>query len=375
MSVNDGLDPRFLYHVEDESLRFRVGESGPKSRELDHRRFESSGFRQGFCGNEKDEMRYSNGDDEDEDVVCIRRGSSLDQPGIDSCSSVPAETNRESKDLGSAGWELVAREEDEEEEEDKASLDRRKVVMSNDSSSQCNAQAKRDFASVEKERGTSVSSWESLKSILSDPVTIVIGLVSAAVEWNVGALMSDATILPCGHSFGAGGLQEVKRMKACFTCSQPTSEGSEKPNLSLRIVVHAFRQEEESDHVHSLKRRKERSDQHKRTFCVPNITDTPKSSSSRGIQCPFSIGDRIIIEGNKRTPPRFVGRKAVIMTHCLNGWLSRFPLAINFASYVVKTVDNAESIKLQHCSLAKIADNSPSEVTVAEMAPPWLSSS
>ncbi|KAG2296190.1 hypothetical protein Bca4012_002376 [Brassica carinata] len=349
MSVNDGLDPRFLYHVEDESLRFRVGESGPKSRELDHRRFESSGFRQGFCGNEKDEMRYSNGDDEDEDVVCIRRGSSLDQPGIDSCSSVPAETNRESKDLGSAGWELVAREEDEEEEEDKASLDRRKVVMSNDSSSQCNAQAKRDFASVEKERGTSVSSWESLKSILSDPVT--------------GALMSDATILPCGHSFGAGGLQEVKRMKACFTCSQPTSEGSEKPNLSLRIVVHAFRQEEESDHVHSLKRRKERSDQHKRTFCVPNITDTPKSSSSRGIQCPFSIGDRIIIEGNKRTPPRFVGRKAVIMTHCLNGW------------YVVKTVDNAESIKLQHCSLAKIADNSPSEVTVAEMAPPWLSSS
>ncbi|CAN6814953.1 unnamed protein product [Brassica oleracea] len=347
MSMNDGLDPRFLYHVEDESLRFRVGEPGHKSRELDRRRFESSGFRQGFCGNEKDEMRYSNGDDEDEDVVCIRRGSSLDQPGIDSCSSVPAETNRESKDL--AGWELVVREEDEEEEEDKASLDRRKVMMTNDSSSQCNTQAKRDFASVEKERGTSVSSWESLKSILSDPVT--------------GALMSDATILPCGHSFGAGGLKEVKRMKACFTCSQPTSEGSEKPNLSLRIVVHAFRQEEESDHVHSLKRRKERSDQHKRTFCVPNITDTPKSSSSRGIQCPFSIGDRIIIEGNKRTPPRFVGRKAVIMTHCLNGW------------YVVKTVDNAESIKLQHCSLAKIADNSPSEVTVAEMAPPWLSSS
>ncbi|CAN7115875.1 unnamed protein product, partial [Brassica rapa subsp. narinosa] len=344
MSVNDGLDPRFLYHVEDESLRFRVGESGPKSsRELDHRRFETSSFRQGFCGNEKDEMRYSNGDED----VCIRRGSSLVQPGIDSCSSIPAETNRGSKDL--AGWELVVREEEEEEEEeDKASLDRRKVMMSNDSSSQCNAQAKRDFASVEKERGTSVSSWESLKSILSDPVT--------------GALMSDATILPCGHSFGAGGLKEVKRMKACFTCSQPTSEGSEKPNLSLRIVVHAFRQEEELDHVHSLKRRKERPDQHKRTFCIPNITDTPKSSS-RGIQCPFSIGDRIIIEGNKRTPPRFVGRKAVIMTHCLNGW------------YVVKTVDNAESIKLQHCSLAKIPDNSPSEVTVAEMAPSWLSSS
>lgn len=96
MSVNDGLDPRFLYHVEDESLRFRVGESGPKSRELDHRRFETSSFRQGFCGNEKEEMRYSNGDED----VCIRRGSSLVQPGIDSCSSIPAETNRGSKDLG-----------------------------------------------------------------------------------------------------------------------------------------------------------------------------------------------------------------------------------------------------------------------------------
>jgi hypothetical protein len=76
-----------------------------------------------------------------------------------------------------------------------------------------------------------------------------------------GALMNDATILPCGHSFGAGGLKEVKKMKACFTCSQPTLEGSEKPNLSLRIVVHAFRQEEDSDHIHTLKRRKERSDQ------------------------------------------------------------------------------------------------------------------
>ncbi|KAG2332345.1 hypothetical protein Bca52824_003525 [Brassica carinata] len=345
MSVNDGLDPRFLYHVEDESLRFRVGESGPKSRELD-RRFESSGFRQGFCGNEKDEMRYSNGDED----VCIRRGSSLVQPGIDSCSSVAAETKRESKHPGSAGWELVVR---DEEEEDKSPMDRHKVMVAdadgNLSNSQCNTQAKRDFACVEKERVNSVSSWESLKAILSDPVT--------------GALMSDATILPCGHSFGAGGLKEVNRMKACFTCSQPTSEGSEKPNLSLRIVVHAFRQEEESDHVHSLKRRKERSDQYKRTFCIPNITDTPKSSS-RGIQFPFSIGDRIVIEGNKRTPPRFVGRKAVIMTHCLNGW------------YVVKTVDNAESIKLQHCSLAKIpSDSSPSEVTVAEMAPSWLSSS
>ncbi|XP_010505813.1 PREDICTED: U-box domain-containing protein 63-like isoform X1 [Camelina sativa] len=320
MSVNESIDPRFLYHMEDESLRFRVGESAPKIRELEtvgDRRFR---LRQSFSGNrlEKDETRYSDGDEDEENVSAGRHGALMSQPGIDSAA---AETNSESKNPGSVGWELVVR---EDEERKSSMIDRHEMEF--------------------KERVTSVSSWESLKAILSDPVT--------------GTLMNDATILPCGHSFGAGGLKEVKRMKACFTCSQPTSEGSGKPNLSLRIVVHAFCQEEESDYIHSLKRRKDKSDQHKRSFCIPKITEPPKSS--RGIQFPFSIGDLIIIEGNKRTPPRFVGRRAVIMTQCLNGW------------YVVKTVDNAESIKLQHCSLAKISDNSSAKVTVAEMAPSWL---
>ncbi|XP_010508827.1 PREDICTED: U-box domain-containing protein 63-like isoform X1 [Camelina sativa] len=353
MSVNESIDPRFLYHVEDESLRFRVGESAPKIRELEtvgDRRFR---IRQGFCGNrvEKDETRYSDGDGDEYNVSFRSHGALIHHPSNNGDSdSAAAETNKESKNPGSVGWELVVR----EDEERKASMiDRHemefKVMITNPddnvSHSHHNTLSKRDFASLEKERVTSVSSsWESLKAILSDPVT--------------GTLMNDATILPCGHSFGAGGLKEVKRMKACFTCSQPTSEGSGKPNLSLRIVVHAFCQEEESDYIHSLKRRKDKSDQQKRSFCIPKITETPKSS--RGIQFPFSIGDLIIIEGNKRTPPRFVGRRAVIMTQCLNGW------------YVVKTVDNAESIKLQHCSLAKISDNSPAKVTVAEMAPSWL---
>ncbi|XP_024003741.1 U-box domain-containing protein 63 isoform X2 [Eutrema salsugineum] len=290
MSVNETIDSRFQFHVEDDSLQFRVGESNPKRRELESvgdRRFGISGTRQGFYGSriENDETRYSDGDDDDENV-CIRRRGSLIQPGIDSSNnrtSVAEETNRESKNP--AGWELVVR----QEEEEKSSIYRHEMelkvmITSPDGNVSNNShhkkQAKRDFAYLEKEKVTSVSSWESLKAILSDPVT--------------GALMNDATILPCGHSFGAGGLKQVKRMKACFTCSQPTSEGSEKPNLSLRVVVHAFRQEE-ADHSHSLKRRKERSDQHKRTLCIPNITETPKSSS-RGIQFPFSVGDRIIIE-------------------------------------------------------------------------------
>lgn len=79
---------------------------------------------------------------------------------------------------GSVGWEMVVREDDEE---GKSSIDRHemefKVMITNPdgnvSNSRHNIQPKRDFASVEKERVTtsSVSSWESLKAILSDPVT------------------------------------------------------------------------------------------------------------------------------------------------------------------------------------------------------------
>ncbi|PNY02246.1 U-box protein [Trifolium pratense] len=49
-----------------------------------------------------------------------------------------------------------------------------------------------------KDAGYSSESGESLRSILSDPVT--------------GTLMDDAMILPCGHSFGGGGIQHVIRM-------------------------------------------------------------------------------------------------------------------------------------------------------------------
>lgn len=31
-------------------------------------------------------------------------------------------------------------------------------------------------------------------------------------------------------------------------------------------------------------------------------------------------------QGNKRTPPRFVGREAIVTTQCLNGWWVMFPL-------------------------------------------------
>ncbi|XP_039038261.1 U-box domain-containing protein 62-like isoform X2 [Hibiscus syriacus] len=187
-------------------------------------------------------------------------------------------------------------------------------------------------------------SGESLRTIFSDPVT--------------GALMDDAMILPCGHSFGAAGIQHVLRMKVCYTCSQSVSEESVAPNLSLRAAVQAFRQEEELQFYRSPKRRRERFDQDKSSYGESIMMDLPRG---RGVQFPFAVTDRVIIKGNKRTPPRFVGREAVVTTQCLNGW------------YVVKTLDNAESVKLQYRSLAKVADEtSSSKATSSKAGPNWL---
>ncbi|XP_044509560.1 U-box domain-containing protein 62 [Mangifera indica] len=185
-------------------------------------------------------------------------------------------------------------------------------------------------------------SGDSLRAILSDPVT--------------GALMDDAMILPCGHSFGSAGIQQILRNKACYTCSQPVSEDSVAPNLSLRAAVQAFRREEELLYYRSSKRRRERFDQDKGNFGDSSVMEPPRG---RGVQFPFAVTDRVIIKGNKRTPQRFVGREAVVTTQCLNGW------------YVVKTLDNAESVKLQYRSLAKVSDDISKPMS-SKMAPNWL---
>ncbi|KAG2724027.1 hypothetical protein I3760_02G199200 [Carya illinoinensis] len=168
-----------------------------------------------------------------------------------------------------------------------------------------------------KDVSISSESGESLRAILSDPIT--------------GALMDDAMILPCGHSFGSGGIQHVTTM--------------------------AFRREEELQFYRSSKRRRERSDQDKVGYGDSILMDSPRG---RGVQFPFAVTDRVIIKGNKRTPQRFVGREAIVTTQCLNGW------------YVVKTLDNAESVKLQYRSLAKVSDDPSSKSMSSKMPPNWL---
>ncbi|XP_030540441.1 U-box domain-containing protein 62 [Rhodamnia argentea] len=189
----------------------------------------------------------------------------------------------------------------------------------------------------------SSDSGESLRDIFSDPLT--------------GALMDDAMILPCGHSFGGGGIQHVIRMKACPSCQLSISEDSILPNLSLQAAIQAFLREEDLLFHRSSKRRRERFDQEKGNCSDSNLMDTTRG---RGVQFPFAVTDRVIIKGNKRTPERFVGREAVVTTQCLNGW------------YVVKTLDNAESVKLQYRSLAKVPDEASSKALSCKQTTNWL---
>ncbi|KAJ0266366.1 U-box domain-containing protein 62 [Hirschfeldia incana] len=203
----------------------------------------------------------------------------------------------------------------------------------------CDVSGRRDASS-----SSLSNSIESLRTILSDPIT--------------GALMSDAMILPCGHTFGAGGIEQVKQMKACCTCSQPVSDDSIAPNLTLRVAVQAFCREEKSQSNHSSKRKREGGfDQERRTFGDSTYTSRPRNRTNH---FPFAVADRVIIKGNKRTPPRFVGREAVVTTQCLNGW------------YVVKTLDNAESVKLQYRSLAKATEDPSAKATPSKMVSNWL---
>ncbi|XP_042968906.1 U-box domain-containing protein 63-like isoform X3 [Carya illinoinensis] len=130
-----------------------------------------------------------------------------------------------------------------------------------------------------KDVSISSESGESLRAILSDPIT--------------GALMDDAMILPCGHSFGSGGIQHVTTMKACYICSLSISEDLIAPNLSLRAAVQAFRREEELQFYRSSKRRRERSDQDKVGYGDSILMDSPRG---RGVQFPFAVTDRVIIK-------------------------------------------------------------------------------
>lgn len=184
-----------------------------------------------------------------------------------------------------------------------------------------------------------------LRSALTDPLT--------------GALMDDATILLCGHSFGSESLQRVLENNACISCGAAARREDMAPNHALQLVVQAYRREEQrwkENASRAAKRRRERLEQDRQNMGELTPVDF---SRHKGVQFPYKVNDKVLIKGNKRTPERFVGRNAIITTQCLNGW------------YVVRTLDNGESVKLQYRSLTKTEAEQESQPNVAA-APNWL---
>lgn len=173
----------------------------------------------------------------------------------------------------------------------------------------------------------------SLRSVLSDPIS--------------GAFLEDAVVISCGHSFGGLMLRRVIEMSRCTLCSAEVETGSLIPNLALRAAAAAVKHEDDKRLFHNAalrKRRKEMGDQVDPTR-RPNRENGEIATDdglNKGVQYPFSVNEKVIIMGNRRTPVKFVGKEAVITSQCLNGW------------YLLKIIESGENVRLQYRSLRKI---------------------
>ncbi|EXC33079.1 hypothetical protein L484_014958 [Morus notabilis] len=186
----------------------------------------------------------------------------------------------------------------------------------------------------------------SLRSVLSDPLS--------------GAFLEDAMFVSCGHSFGGIMLRRVIEMSRCTLCSQEIDAGSLIPNIALRTAAAAVKQEDNWRLFHNAalrKRRKELGDQID-SLRRPNREngDVGDDGLNRGVQYPFSVNEKVIIKGNRRTPEKFVGKEAVITSQCLNGW------------YLLKIIESGENVRLQYRSLRKIQNASAAEERCSSQA-------
>eukprot|EP00250_Pteridium_aquilinum_P014354 c21933_g1_i1 orf=716-2584(+) len=176
----------------------------------------------------------------------------------------------------------------------------------------------------------------SLRMLLSDPLT--------------GDILEDAfTALTCGHSFGGGTLKRVTETQKCSTCGAAVSFERLIPNHALRAAAAAFKREESRKHSHmvSRKRRRDVSEDGEKFKRLKELPGSPTNYDGvrhiKGVQYPFNVNEKVLIKGNKRTPEKFVGREAVVTSKCLNGW------------YLLRTLDNGESVRLQYRSLQACA--------------------
>ncbi|XP_004236832.2 uncharacterized protein [Solanum lycopersicum] len=177
-----------------------------------------------------------------------------------------------------------------------------------------------------------VNKEPSLRSVLSDPLS--------------GAFLEDAMFVSCGHSFGGLMLKRVIDMARCILCNAEIERGSLIPNHVLRTAAAAVKHEDDRRLFHNAALRKRRKE-------VGDIRENGELPSEngphKGVQYPFSVNEKVLIKGNRRTPDKFVGKEAVITSQCLNGW------------YLLKIMDSGENVRLQYRSLRKFLPTQETE--------------
>ncbi|XP_030453749.1 uncharacterized protein LOC115675287 isoform X2 [Syzygium oleosum] len=184
--------------------------------------------------------------------------------------------------------------------------------------------------------GNNSNKEPTLRSVLSDPLS--------------GAFLEDAVVVSCGHSFGGFMLKRVIETSRCTLCSAEIKGNSLIPNHALRAAAAAVKLEDDRrlfHNAHLRKRRKEMGDQADATrrFHRENGESGVDNGLHKGVQYPFTVNEKVLIKGNKRTPEKFVGKEAIITSQCLNGW------------YLLKIIESGENVRLQYRSLEKIPNS------------------
>nr|GMD67689.1 Zinc finger, RING/FYVE/PHD-type [Ipomoea batatas] len=176
------------------------------------------------------------------------------------------------------------------------------------------------------------SKEQSLRSVLSDPLS--------------GAFLEDAMFVSCGHSFGGLMLRRVVETGRCTLCNAEIDPGSLIPNLVLRAAAVAVKHEDDRRLFHNAALRKRRKEvgEFRENGEVPS-----ENGPYKGVQYPFSVNEKVVIKGNRRTPDKFVGKEAIITSQCLNGW------------YLLKIIDSGENVRLQYRSLQKLLASQETE--------------
>nr|XP_043624183.1 uncharacterized protein LOC122595802 [Erigeron canadensis] len=170
----------------------------------------------------------------------------------------------------------------------------------------------------------------SLRSVLSDALS--------------GAFLEDAMLVSCGHSFGGMMLKRVIETGRCSICEAEVGTASLIPNHALRAAARAVKREDDRRLFHNAAMRKQRREVGDRWV---NGEVASENGIQRCVQYPFSVNEKVVIKGNRRTPDKFVGKEAIITSQSLNGW------------YLVNIIESGEKVRLQYRSFVKIPNSQP----------------